>query len=157
MTDRVQRQRRLTGLIAGGLTVAAVVWLLAGWAIGAGVVDAPEFVGLTGPSVLSLTGLGFAALAAVAYYKHRRVRQTLQAGGRPDPAWTWHGRRAAAALVVGYVAVGVLGLAAKTVIESTSSATYTIHWIETVPLLALAFAWIVHGEWNRRALDGEEE
>lgn len=157
MTDTVAAQRRLTVLIAGGLAVAAAVWLIAGWAIGEGIVDAPAFVGLTGPSVLSLVGLAFGGLAALAYYKHRQVRRALQAGETPDPSWTWHGRRAAVSLTAGVVAVAVIGLVSKTIVESLSAATYEIHWVETVPLLALAFAWIAHGEWNRRASDGEEE
>lgn len=145
--DRARRVALQTGAV---VAVAGLVSVAVGLAVGADLMTLPEAVGLTGPEVLILTGTLTVLAGIFAAWRGRRAAREVEAGGRPDPSWIFDGPRLAASAGLGFVAVSVVALVAKTVIESTTTATYEIHWIETVPLLTLAFAWIIHGEWNRR-------
>lgn len=69
---------------------------------------------------------------------------------RDSPYLTLRPRRAAASGVAGFLAVAAVALVTKTVVETLTRVVYTIHWLETVPLLTLLFAFVIHGEWNRR-------
>lgn len=145
--DRARRVALAAGAIVAGGGLASVGL---GLAVDAGAVTLPEAVGLTGPSVLMLTGTLTVLVGALAAWRGRRAARELAAGHEADPYWIFDARRLAASAGLGFVAVAVVAVLAKTVIEAASTVTYTIHWIETVPLLTLAFAWIIHGEWARR-------
>lgn len=66
------------------------------------------------------------------------------------PYRTFVPRRVALSLAASLLAVA-LALVAKAVVESLTPLTYTIHWLETVPLLVLLLAFILNGAWNQRA------
>lgn len=141
-------------LMGAALCVGCVASLAFAAAALLGVAVIPASLGLTGPETLLITGALLGLLGGYVFYKSRKVRQAVEAGEDPDPYWSFHGPRAAVSLVAGFLAVAGVALVSKAVIEATTSATYTIHWLETVPLLSLAFAWIIHGEWNRRIMAG---
>lgn len=145
--DRARDVALATGAV---VAVAGLISVAVGLAVGADLMTLPEAVGLTGPEVLMLTGTVTVLVGGFAAWRGRRAARELEAGGRVDPYWIFDPKREAASAGLGFVAVAVVAAVAKTVIESATTATYTIHWIETVPLLTLAFAWIIHGEWNRR-------
>jgi len=53
------------------------------------------------------------------------------------------------AIVAGYGAVAFLGLVAKGIIEAVSDVTYELHWLTTMPLLALVFAYVGLRNWRQ--------
>ena len=59
-------------------------------------------------------------------------------------------RNALLGLALAFLAVAGVALAAKLAIETFTTQIYMIHWDTTVPALVAAFAWIAHGELNRR-------
>lgn len=91
--------------------------------------------------------VGFAVYGA---RQRRKVREARERGDPPNPYWVFHPGRALASLVAGFAAVAAVALVAKAAVEAATDLTYTIHWVRTVPLLAVAFGWLIHGEWNRR-------
>lgn len=109
----------------------------------------PALLG-TSDATLALSGVLFAAFGVVGYRGVRRAERARRRGERPDPYWTVEPRQAAASVVLGTVAVAVLAMAAKLAVETATELSYTIHWFETVPLLALGMAWVINGEWNQR-------
>lgn len=144
------------GLLLGGALcvscLASVGYALAAFS---GIAVIPANLGFSGPTGLALSGLLLGAFGVLVVHKHRRNRETVAAGEPPDPYWSFHGPRALASLGLGFGAVAGVALLAKVAVEAMTELTYTIHWFETVPFLSLAFAWIIHGEWNRRVLARE--
>lgn len=66
------------------------------------------------------------------------------------PYLVFRPRRVLVSLTASALLVPAVALAAKAVIEALTSLTYTIHWLETVPLLVGLFAFVLNGAWNRR-------
>lgn len=137
-------------LLGGALCVSCLTSLAFALAAVTGVVVIPPSLGFSGPTGLALSGLLLGAFGVLALYKHRTNREAAARGEPPDPYWSFHPRRALASLGLGFGAVAGVALVAKVAVEAATDLTYTIHWFETVPFLSLAFAWIIHGEWNRR-------
>lgn len=104
----------------------------------------------TGYALSGVLLLGFLGLLVRGI---RRNRVAVSAGQPPNPYWVFHGPRALASLVVGFTMVSTVALVAQLGVETLTPFTYTIHWTQSVPFLTLAFAWILHGEWNRRVLE----
>ncbi len=67
--------------------------------------------------------------------------------------WQRTGLRWLIAGGMAYLLVAGLALATQWVVETMTSATYTIHWLETVPIISLAFAWFIQ-KWLREPRDG---
>lgn len=63
-----------------------------------------------------------------------------------DPVLRW-----GVSLAMGSALVSLLALAAKFLVESLTPYSYTIHWLETVPVLVALFAWIVQRRLRRRS------
>ncbi len=139
----------LFGAAACVSCVAALAFGLAGL-LGFGL-SVPAFLGFGTLGWVLATAL-MAVLAVVAYRGHKQAQAAVERGEQPNPLWVFHGPRAAASLVLGFVSVALLALVSKLIIEGLTDLTYTIHWVRTVPLLGLGFAWLIHGEWNRHAI-----
>ncbi|MDX1611287.1 MAG: hypothetical protein R3185_02885 [Candidatus Thermoplasmatota archaeon] len=60
-------------------------------------------------------------------------------------------------MLAALVIVPVVGLTTKVVVEGVTSWTYTIHWFETVPVLVVALAVALNGQWNQRARQGSSQ
>lgn len=139
-------------LLGGALCVSCLASLAFAVAALTGITAVPTSLGLSGVQGLAISGVLLGIFGVLALYKDRTNREAVARGEPPDPYWSFHGPRALASLGLGFVAVAGVALAAKVAVEATTELTYTIHWLETVPFLAVAFAWIIHGEWNRRVL-----
>lgn len=152
LSSRVRDAGPVALLLGGALCVSCLATL--GFALAAifGLAAVPVGLGLTDPQSLLLTAGLLGALGILVVYKHRKVQRAVETGEDPDPYWAFHGPRAAVSLAAGFAAVAAVAVVSKLVVEATTSATYTIHWLETVPLLSLAFAWVIHGEWNKRVM-----
>lgn len=68
-----------------------------------------------------------------------------------SPYLTFRPRRVAASVAVALVGVPVLAVVVKGLVEGFTDLTYTIHWLETVPLLMLLVAFVANGWLNERA------
>lgn len=68
-----------------------------------------------------------------------------------SPYLTFRPRRVAASLALGAGLVVLVAFAAKAVVEGLTSFTYTIHWLETVPVLVLGVAFLANAWLNERA------
>jgi len=53
--------------------------------------------------------------------------------------------------VLGYAAVALLGSISKLVIEAVSDVGNELHWLTTMPFIALVFAFFIYRRWTRRA------
>lgn len=111
----------------------------------------PALLGTT-PETILPPAVPLAVLGGYASYALHRERRRRTRGDPPDPYWTLAPRRTALSLILGAVAVAAVALAAKLLVESLTDLTYTIHWLRTVALLAVA--WVIQGELNRRAFEG---
>lgn len=69
-------------------------------------------------------------------------------------SWRNHAAaRWAVAALVGFAVVATLAHAAKWIVESTTDLLYEIHWLETVPLITLLFAFVLQRMWRPEQAD----
>jgi hypothetical protein len=140
-------------LLFGGVACVACLNALAfamTAAFGVSVIPAALFEGVWG---YALSGLFLIAFGAVAVRGHKHAQAAVAAGETPNPYWMFHPRRALTALAIGLVGVSVLALLVQVAVDAFTGFTYTILWGRTVPFIAIAVAWMVNGELNRRALN----
>lgn len=71
---------------------------------------------------------------------------------RQNNLWRW-----SAALAVGFAITVAGGYVYKFIIESTTDNSYTIHWLETVPLITIFIGFMLQREWNKANSADEEE
>lgn len=68
-----------------------------------------------------------------------------------SPFLTFRIHRVAGSLLAALVLVPALAVATKTLVEGLTPLVYEIHWLETVPVLVLATAFVVNAWLNDRA------
>ncbi len=91
-------------------------------------------------------GIVLASAGTLAFRIFRALRDRVPLA----PEWSFTPRSAAIAYGAALAIAAVVALLSKVVIESTSDATYTIHWDSTLPAVALPIAWFIHAWRNRR-------
>lgn len=70
---------------------------------------------------------------------------------------TFRPRRVVASLALGVAVVVTVAFLARALVEGLTSFTYTIHWLETIPLLVVGVAFVVNAWLNERAETPKEQ
>lgn len=135
-------------LFAGAACVSCTLGLVALGLAAVGVSLTP----LLGLSPLFAIPLA-AALVPASIFTARALRREEQACSTTSAAshyTRFSGRNAIRAILLAVAAVVGIAFTAKLLFENVLGIQYEIHWTTTVPPLIAGFAWLLHGELNKR-------
>ncbi|HVL47595.1 MAG TPA: hypothetical protein VM889_03475 [Candidatus Thermoplasmatota archaeon] len=138
-----------TVLLGGAACVSCTLTVVAAVAATVGITTAPLLLGL--PLAVALPVAAASVGGSVLAYRAMK-NEEVACAVKParHPYLRFSRRNALLGLALAFLAVAGVALAAKLAIETFTTQIYMIHWDTTVPALVAAFAWIAHGELNRR-------